>query len=74
MKQTSFIFLLPRPDFFFFQACANFQLKQTAGLVYNISLIILMARISDNGEQEGEDSELIVLISPDDHLCVWGGE
>lgn len=22
----------------------------------------------------GEDSELIVLISPDDHLCVRGGE
>lgn len=32
-------------------ACAHFQLKQTAGLVYNISLIILMAWILDNGEQ-----------------------
>lgn len=33
-----------------------------------------MAWILDNGERGGEDSELIVLISPDDHLCVWGGE
>lgn len=32
-------------------ACAHFQLKQTAGLVYNISLIILMTWILDNGEQ-----------------------
>lgn len=32
-------------------ACAHFQLKQTAGLVYNISLIILIAWILDNGEQ-----------------------
>lgn len=63
-----------RMPIFFFLACAHFQLKQTAGLVYNIFLIILMAWILDNGERGGEDSELIVLISPDDHLCVWGGE
>lgn len=36
--------------------------------------MILIAGILDNGEQGGEDSELIVLISPDDHLCERGGE
>ncbi len=77
MEEASFIFLLPVRAAFRdakFSACAHFQLEQTAGLVYNISLIILMAWILDNGEQGGEDSELIVLISPDDHLCVRGGE
>lgn len=59
MEEASFIFSLHVCIAFFFSlfprcqisACAHFQLKQTAGLVYNISLIILMAWILDNGEQ-----------------------
>lgn len=60
MEEASFIFLLENVGVAFsaempkkkkISACAHFQLKQTAGLVYNISLIILMAWILDNGEQ-----------------------
>lgn len=60
MEEASLIFLLETSASPFLprcqkkkknSACAHFQLKQTAGLVYNISLIILMAWILDNGEQ-----------------------
>lgn len=54
MEEASFVSLLHVCVAFSrcqISACAHFQLKQTAGLVYNISLIILMAWILDNGEQ-----------------------
>lgn len=51
MEEDSSVFLLHAPGGAKFRHCAHFQLKQTAGLVYNISLMILIAGILDNGEQ-----------------------
>lgn len=76
MEEASFIFLLHVHIAFempnFSMCTLSIKANSWIGLQYFLNYFNGL----DIGQwgAGGEDSELIVLISPDDHLCVQGGE
>lgn len=73
MEVASFIFPLHVHSMPNFSMCTlSIKANSWIGLQYFLNYF----NGSDIGQwgAGGEDSELIVLISPDDHLCVQGGE
>lgn len=76
MEQASFIFLLHVRVAFempnFSMCTLSIKANSWIGLQYFLNYFNGLD-IGQWGAGE-EDSELIVLISPDDHLCVRGGE